>query len=337
LVEEADLKHWRDAGHVARRTLEAIKDEIKPGVSWHDVIESAERYIYRHGGKPAFPCTISVNEIAAHYTTDHRLTPPEDWEHGMLFKSGDLVKLDIGVHIHGAIADNALTLELGNAGNHTELIKSAKDARDAAIEMMHPGTSWHKVGAAAEQVANDAGFEPIRNLCGHQLEIFNLHAGTSVPSFNCGPENPGFKGEVQAGTIFAVEPFCTTGASGLVENIPPRSSSNIYRVTGDVQIKKVVAKQKLKPLGARIAHYIEERYNTLPFAERWAFPLLEKPFPDEDEESRVSKWNALIRKLTSIRFLETYAALRCADGGMVSQYEHTVHISDGGAEVLTVL
>ena len=229
MVDAADMKHWRDAGHVARRTLEAIKDEIKVGARWHDVIESAERYIHRHGGKPAFPCTISVNDIAAHYTTDHLLTPPEGLDDEMVFTKGDLVKLDVGVHIHGAIADNAMTIEVGNGGNHTEQIRAAKEARDASIEQMHPGTPWYKVGAAAEQVAIDAGFEPIRNLCGHQLELYNLHAGTSVPSYACGPDNPGFKGTVPSGGIFAIEPFNTTGKSGMVENIAPRHSSNIYR------------------------------------------------------------------------------------------------------------
>jgi methionyl aminopeptidase len=336
MVDAADMKHWRDAGHVARRALEAIKDEIQPGVEWNDVIESAERYIRRHGGKPAFPCTISVNEIGAHFTTDHLLTPPEDWQEPMRFQKGDLVKLDIGVHIHGAVADNAMSIEVGSGGQHTDQIKAAREARDASIEMMHPGTPWHKVGAAAEQAATDAGFEPIRNLCGHQLEIYNLHAGTSVPSYACGTDNPGFRGSVPLGGVFAVEPFNTTGESGLVENIAPRHSSNIYRVTGDVSIRKAVAKKKLKPLGARLAHYLEERYNTLPFAERWAFPLMEKPFPDEDEESKIRKWNALVKKLISIRFLETYHALRCADGGLIGQYEHTVWITDGGAEVLTI-
>ena len=164
MVEAEDMKHWRDAGHVARRTIEAIKEEIVAGAKWHDVIESAERYIHRHGGKPAFPCTISVNDIAAHYTTDHLLTPPEGRDGELVFNKGDLVKLDIGVHIHGAIADNAMTIEVGNGGKHTDQIRAAKDARDASIEQMHPGTPWHKVGAAAEQVAVDAGFEPIRNL-----------------------------------------------------------------------------------------------------------------------------------------------------------------------------
>ena len=124
MVDAADMKHWRDAGHVARRTLEAMKDEIKAGAKWHDVIEAAERYIHRHGGKPAFPCTISVNDIAAHYTTDHLFTPPEGWEDEMIFSKGDLVKLDIGVHIHGAIADNAMTIEVGNGGNHTDQIRA---------------------------------------------------------------------------------------------------------------------------------------------------------------------------------------------------------------------
>ena len=336
MVNEDELKHWKDAGHVARRTLEAIKDEIKPGVSWNTVIESAERYIHRHGGKPAFPCTIAVNNIAAHYTTDHALTKPDGVEDEMVFVKGDLVKLDIGVHVSGAIGDNAITVEVGNSNKHTEQIKASKEARDASIEKMHPGTPWHEVGAAAEQVQRDAGFEPITNLCGHQLEIFNLHAGTSVPSFACNSENPSFKGVVSENSVFAVEPFNTTGKQGLVENVPPRHSSNIWRITGDISVKKALAKQKLKPLGATMARYLEERYNHLPFAERWAFPLLEKPFPNENEESLQSKWNALTKKLINIRFLETYHMLRCADEGMIGQFEHTVWIAPGGAEILTI-
>ena len=66
MVDESNLKYWQDAGHVARRTLEAIKDEITVGKTWHSVIESAERFIRRNGGNPAFPATIAVNEFAAH-------------------------------------------------------------------------------------------------------------------------------------------------------------------------------------------------------------------------------------------------------------------------------
>ena len=71
MVEESNLMYWRDAGHVARRTLEAMKDELQPGKTFHEIIEAAERFIHRHGGKPAFPGTIAVNDLAAHFTTNH--------------------------------------------------------------------------------------------------------------------------------------------------------------------------------------------------------------------------------------------------------------------------
>ena len=334
-VEES-LKYWRDAGHVARRTLEAMKLELQPGKTYHEVIESVERFIHRHGGKPAFPATIHSNDLAAHFTTDHLVQGPEGWEGDMVLQKGDCIKIDYGVHIKGHIGDNALTFEVGNTNNHTEQIKAAKEARDAAIEVMHPGTPWYKVGAAAAQPSIDAGFQPIRNLCGHQLKPWELHAGVSIPSYACGPDNRGFKGVVEEGSVYAVEPFNTTGKSGLIENIGSPSSSNIYRVTGLTTSRKARAKGQLKPLGAQLARNLEERYSTLPFAERWAYPMLEKPFPDADEASLQSKWNALVKKLISIRFLETYHALRCMDGGNICQFEHTVYITDGGPEILTV-
>ena len=163
-----------------------------------------------------------------------------------------------------------------------------------------------------------------------------MHAGVSVPSYACGKENRGFTGVVEEGGVYAVEPFNTTGESGMIENIGRPTSSNIYRVTGLTTSRKARAKNQLKPLGAQMARNLEERYSTLPFAERWAFPMLKKPFPDADEASLQSKWNALVKKLISIRFLETYHVLRCKDGGNIAQFEHTVHVTSGGPEILTV-
>ncbi|GIQ98026.1 MAG: hypothetical protein CM15mP3_10600 [Candidatus Poseidoniales archaeon] len=67
--EELSLKYWKDAGHVARRTLEAMK-ENRPEQLYMKQLRLLGRYIHRHGGKPAFPGTIAVNDIAAHFTTD---------------------------------------------------------------------------------------------------------------------------------------------------------------------------------------------------------------------------------------------------------------------------
>jgi len=330
------MKSWKDAGHVARRAIEHMRSRITAGRTWFEIAEEAEAFIRRKGGKPAFPTTIGVNEIAAHFTPDHLDRPPSTWEKPMIFEDGDLVKIDIGVQINGCIGDNAITVEVGNGNQHTTQINAARDARDAAVEMMVPGTPWHKVGEAAGQASIDAGFQPISNLCGHQLMPNTLHAGTSVPSYACGSEHPGFKGVVPDEGFFAIEPFNTTGSQGLIEDIPPKTSSNIFRVTGETDIRRALTKKRLKPLGATLARFIEERYGTLPFAERWAYPLLERPFPLEDEQSKQSKWNALIKKLRALRFIETYPALQCADKGKIGQFEHTVHVHEGGPTILTV-
>ena len=97
MVEESDLKQWKDAGHVARRTLEGIKGEIVAGKGWNDVIDSAERFIRRHGGQAAFPVTISVNDMAAHYTTNTQLSPPEGWEREMNRGRGSPLGHDPGI------------------------------------------------------------------------------------------------------------------------------------------------------------------------------------------------------------------------------------------------
>ena len=97
MVTDQEMKSWKDAGHVARRAIEHMRSRITAGRTWFEIAEEAEAFIRRKGGKPAFPTTIGVNEIAAHFTPDHLDRPPSTWEKPMIFEDGDLVKIDIGV------------------------------------------------------------------------------------------------------------------------------------------------------------------------------------------------------------------------------------------------
>ena len=133
-----------------------------------------------------------------------------------------------------------------------------------------------------------------------------------------------------------MEPFNTTGEQGLIKNMGPSNSSNIYRVTGATTSRKARAKKQLKPLGAQMARNLEERYETLPFAERWAYPMLEKPFPDADEAEPAIQMECLGEETRQHPVFETYHVLACADDGMVGQFEHTVAVTSGGPEILTV-
>ena len=130
------MDDWIKAGEIASKVRKYGKGLIKPGVSLLDINNKVESKIVELGGKPAFPSQFSINNIAAHYTSviDDKTK----------FKEGDLVKFDHGVHINGAIADTAITIDLGD---HSKLVKASENALKAAIDIVKPGVTNGEVGS----------------------------------------------------------------------------------------------------------------------------------------------------------------------------------------------
>ena len=95
---------YEKAGKIAAEVLQYGKRLIKPGVKLTEVSNKIEEKIASLKALPAFPPQISMNNIAAHYYPDEK----DETE----FKETDIVKLDIGVHVKGHIADTACTINL---------------------------------------------------------------------------------------------------------------------------------------------------------------------------------------------------------------------------------
>ena len=100
------FEKYEKAGEILKKVKEEVVKLVKPGVKLLDVAEFVEKRIVELGGKPAFPCNISINSDAAHFT------PKKNDER--VFKDGDVVKIDIGAHVDGYIADKAITIDLGD-------------------------------------------------------------------------------------------------------------------------------------------------------------------------------------------------------------------------------
>ena len=100
-----DLPRWREAAQIASRARELGLRLTVPGARRRDVAEAVEAFIRDAGAQPAFPANLSRNDEAAHYTPS-----PDDVA---VFEAGDLVKVNVGAHIEGAIADTADTVEVG--------------------------------------------------------------------------------------------------------------------------------------------------------------------------------------------------------------------------------
>lgn len=288
--------HMRNAGRIAGEALAFGSGLIKEGALLLEVAEAVEAFIVDKGGSVAFPVNIAINSQAAHFTPSH--------DDDLRFRRGDVVKLDVGAHQKGYIGDTALTVEVGT--HHCEaMIRASRAALDVALDLIRPGVSLAMVGGRIEETIKSFGFRPIRNLTGHSMERYNLHAGLSIPNIN-----EKVPGEVRAGQLIAIEPFATDGAG----KVDGHKKSNIYRLHREDTPLKGPSKDLVK--GA------QKEFRTLPFSERWAARRVNKPAP-------------ILQQLVRQRAIQSYPILNDVKGGTVTQAEHTILITEDGCDVLT--
>ena len=299
-MDNSAYKNYKLAGKIAAESREYGKLLIKPGVSFLDVANKVESKIIEKGAGIAFPVNISINEIAAHYSPKHT--------DNSVFKKGDVVKLDIGSHIDGYIADTAVTVEVGT-NKYKDMIKASSEALNSAIEIMKPGINLVTIGKTVENTIKSYGYKPINNLTGHSLRRYILHAGLSVPNFPDMLHNK----KPKTGDVLAIEPFATNGAGHVISG----SGSNIYLC------KKNYNPRLIRDKKAKIMFNTAKRkFKTLPFAQRWF-------------EELFSNCEFMLRKLTFLGLINHYPQLIDAKKGIVTQKEHTVILNEDGCEVIT--
>lgn len=295
---QEELEKFREAGKLIARVREEIRELVEPGRDILPIAEKAEDLIREKGSKPAFPCNISLNEVAAHYS------PPADDE--TKIEEGDLVTIDIGAHLDGYIGDTATTIATGE--ENQQMVDVVEQALDKAIKGIKPGIDVGEIGGIIEKTAEEAGLKPIRNLSGHSLDRWSLHAGITIPNV----EKKSGK-ELKEGDIVALEPFVTDGA-GEVESQP---EVYIFRCLNGGGVSGRMA---LKTL-----HIIKKRYGKLPFAERWL----------AEDMSKI-RLQITLRELISSKSIYPYYVLKEKAGGRIAQAEHTVIVTDEGYEVTTL-
>jgi methionyl aminopeptidase len=299
MFSEEELEKFRAAGRIASEVRRHVENKVKAGMKILELCEQVEREIRARGGEPAFPCNVDVNEIGAHYTS-----PPGD---SSIIPEDSVVKVDIGVHVDGYVADTAITIVLSSA--FTFMKEAVEEALNQALKVLSPRVKVSEVGLTIQKTIESRGLKPIRNLTGHSVGRFLVHTGKHIP--NVGSLNGA---RIEAGEIYAVEPFATLReGDGMVVNGP---CGNIYRAS----------KRKLPKNGdaRRLMKYILEKFKTLPFTPRWLTGLSIIPNPLRE-----------FRKLVDGRYISCYPILIEKSFKPVVQAEHTVLVLKDEVEVLT--
>jgi len=296
-MENDILEKYIKAGEIAAKVLNFAKGIAKKDMLVVDLAESIEKKIFELGARPAFPVNISLNDMAAHY---HPVLNDK-----LAIKEEDYVKIDVGVHVDGYIGDTATTVRL--AGKD-ELIQCSEKMLDNAIKIIRPGITIGEVGETIENTTKEFGFNPIRNLTGHSLDRFDVHAGMTIPNIKTDS-----KYQLREDEIYAIEPFCTAG-NGLVKD---SGSALIFRWISDRPMRIIEAR--------KILELARDKYEKLPFAKRW----IQKEFSQ-------LKVELALKELTAVNALYGYQPLREVSNKPVAQSEHTVIVKENPI-ILTTL
>ena len=300
LISKDELEAYRRGGQIISQLRKTVPTFVHEGGLILELCERVEAEIISLGGQPAFPCNVSINEVAAHYTSP--------WADASVLPKDSVVKVDFGVHIDGYINDSAVTVSLSPI--YRSMIEVAEEALRAGIARIAHGVRFSEIGEQIEKKIVQYGCRPIQNLTGHKVERYTIHAGRSVPNVS-GP----IPGRFQTGDVYAIEPFVTLkDAAGRVED---SAQMYIYRAVRERGVQSESAR--------RVVEHVRRTYRTLPFASRWLYAslgkaIVETGFPEALNAKCISGYPVLVE----------------ASGRVVTQAEHTVVVKENDCEVLTI-
>lgn len=209
--QEADLNKLRKAAEAQRQVRKYAQHIIKPGMRLIDIcdqIENMNRYLINAQGYDcgiAFPTGCSINHCAAHYTPN-----PGDFR---VLGENDVCKIDFGTQVSGLIIDTAFTVAFNP--EYDELLLAVQDATNTGLKEAGIDVRLGDLGAAIQEVMESYEViikgktyqvKSVKNLCGHSIEPYKIHAGKSIPIVKRQDNT-----KMEEGELFAVETFGSTG------------------------------------------------------------------------------------------------------------------------------
>lgn len=283
------LDSYVKAGAINAQVREEVLKLAKPGLGILELAEFIEKRIRELGGEPAFPVNVGINDVTAHYT-------PKPGDEGKIGE-GDLVKIDVGVHVNGYVSDQAYTYCSGK----NDFIDVAKRALEAGIKAIRPGVRVLEISREIENVAKEAGLGVIINLTGHGLERYVIHGEPKIPNV----ENDSAH-ELMEGDVIALEPFIT-------------DSNGVVKESETTEIFSFIQPKPSRLMEARkITEMAAKDFMGLPFCRRWI----------TDRGISSFKASFALRQLENSDALHPYPVLKETRGKPVAQAEHTIIVSE---------
>uniref|UniRef100_A0A8R1DRX6 Methionine aminopeptidase 2 n=1 Tax=Caenorhabditis japonica TaxID=281687 RepID=A0A8R1DRX6_CAEJA len=307
---------YRRAAEAHRQVRKYVKSWIKPGMSMIDIcerLETTSRRLIKESGLEAglaFPTGCSLNHCAAHYTPNAGDTT--------VLQYGDVCKIDYGIHVRGRLIDSAFTVHFDP--KFDPLAEAVREATNAGIKESGIDVRLCDVGEIVEEVMTSHEVEldgktyvvkPIRNLNGHSIAQYRIHAGKTVPIVKGGEQT-----KMEENEIYAIETFGSTGKGYVHDDM----ECSHYMKNFELADEKIPLRlQKSKGL----LNLIDKNFSTLAFCRRWIDRLGE------------TKYLMALKDLCDKGIVDAYPPLCDVKGCYTAQWEHTILMRPTVKEVVS--
>ncbi|XP_076338496.1 methionyl aminopeptidase und isoform X2 [Tachypleus tridentatus] len=313
-MQQDVYKELRLAAEAHRQTRQHMQKVIKPGMKMIDICEQLENIARKLIGENglqaglAFPTGCSLNNCAAHYT-------PNAGDETVL-QEDDVCKIDFGTHINGRIIDCAFTLAYNT--KYDKLLEAVRDATNTGIKEAGIDVRLCDIGGAIQEVMESYEVEldgknypikSIRNLNGHSIGPYRIHAGKTVPIVKGGEAT-----RMEEGEFYAIETFGSTGKGYVHDDMEVSHYMKDYDV-GHVPLRLGRSKQLL--------NVINQNFGTLAFCRRWLDRLGQ------------TKYLLALKDLCDKGIVVPYPPLCDIKGCYTAQFEHTILLRPTCKEVVS--
>lgn len=318
----------RLGAEIHREVRNFAQSLCKPGIQLADMcrqLENKNRELVQENGLErgiGFPTGCSLNHVAAHYT-------PNSGDQTVL-SYDDVMKVDFGVQIEGRIIDSAWTCSFNP--RYDPLLESVKEATDTGIRTSGIDARLCDIGEAIQEVMESYECEldgttypvkAIRNLNGHSIGAYQIHAGKSVPIVKNGCEE---SLQMEEGEIYAIETFASTGRGYVIEDM---ECSHYMKRFDCPHIPLRMQSSK------RLLSHINKTFGTLAFCRRWLERDDGGSFAVHGVNGKQEKYMGALKNLCDVGIIQAYPPLCDIKGCYTAQYEHTIIMRPNCKEVVS--
>ncbi|OIP23023.1 type I methionyl aminopeptidase [bacterium CG_4_10_14_0_2_um_filter_33_32] len=205
IKDQKQIKIMREGGEILKKVMDALKEEVKPGISTEYLDELASQLIKKYDANPSFLnyqgypksiCTSINNEVVHGIPSSNRI-----------LKEGDILSLDIGIFYKGYHTDAALTLPVGNISEENrKLINIAKNSLLSGLKKVKEGNRIGDISYEIQKSVEEKGYSVVKSCTGHGIGR-DLHEDPAIPNFGKADYGPYLK----EGMTLAIEPMVNEG------------------------------------------------------------------------------------------------------------------------------